>query len=44
MGAIISTILTAIASALVGGGIAYIVGVLKLKGRVVDIEKWRCYI
>ena len=44
MNEIVSTILTVIASALVGGAITYIVGVVKVKCRVVDLEKWRCYI
>jgi len=44
MDGIISTILTVIASAFVGGAITYVVGVAKVKYRVVDLEKWRCYI
>ena len=44
MNEIISTILTVVISAFVGAVFTYIVGVVKVKYRVADLEKWRCYI
>lgn len=44
MDALLKMILPYVISAVVGGAIAYITGVAKLKGRIIDIEKWRVFI
>ena len=41
---VIKTILTMITSAVIGGAITYVAGVVKLRKRIGDLEKWRCFI